>query len=305
MAWRSSAFLLTALLLSSSCSSSLEEKEPEAASTPSGAPNTSPSTEETTPPGEVLSEVGGSGVALARSGTASMSIDMEFEIATGLAQARGQGAFDFRQNSGYLDTAVTLPGVSKSLDLTTITDFPLAYTNLGEALEGLPLETPDLKPWFVLDWSVLDDQLVYEKALGLTRFTQIDIGMYSLFPGGISEAAEVGTERINGEPATHYETTFDLGLLVSKVPSKIQSVLWSMNSNFESGRCPMDVWIDADGRLVRAQFEMSLIDPSGGLERRMTVDLSFSDFGEKVKIDRPPSKDVMKVQELSEFSVVN
>jgi hypothetical protein len=313
MARRSSVLLLTALLLLSSCSSSPEEKEPEAVDSSSPTPTasipseeiTSPSSEETTSPGELLDAVHGSGDALVKDGTASMSIDVEFEASTGLAEAQGLGAFDYRQNSGYLDTAITLPGVSKPLDLTTITDFPLTYMNLGEALDKLPFETPDLKPWLVLDRTVLDDQIAYEKALGLMHFTQFDIGMYSLFPEGVVEATEAGSEPVNGSPATHYETTFDMGLLTSKVTPKIRSILWSMSSTIKVWRWPMDVWIDAEGRLVKAQFEMTLNDPSGGVERRMTVDLSFSDFGEKVEIDRPPSKDVMEVQELSDFSVAN
>ena len=243
--------------------------------------------------------------ALAKEGSASMSIDVDLELSTGLAQGRGRGAFDFQENSGFLDSTFALPGLSKPLDLTTIMEFPLAYMNLGQALEKLPFQTPDIKPWFVLDWTVVDDQVVYEKALGLLRMTQIDIGMYSLFPHGVVEAVEVGPEPVDGHPATHYETTFDIGLLSSKVPPKIRSVLWSFDSALESTRWPMDVWIDADGRFVRAQFELALIDPSGGVERKMKIDLSFSDFGEEVKIDRPPSKDVMKIQELSDFSIAN
>jgi hypothetical protein len=92
----------------------------------------------------------------------------------------------------------------------------------------------------------------------------------------------VGTDTIDDAPATHYHAVLDLAKYIDKVKTTLPSESAGVMKVFGKSSMPVDVWIDAKGRVV--QEELS-IDTKVGMSMDMTM--QFSSFGEPVTIDMP------------------
>jgi hypothetical protein len=92
----------------------------------------------------------------------------------------------------------------------------------------------------------------------------------------------VGTDTINDAPATHYHAVLDLAKYIDKVKAAMPSESAGVMKVFGKSSMPVDVWVDAKGRVV--QEELS-IDTKVGMSMDMTM--QFSNFGDPVTVEIP------------------
>jgi hypothetical protein len=99
----------------------------------------------------------------------------------------------------------------------------------------------------------------------------------------------LGTETVNGEPATHYRGTLDYGKLGADIKDeKVKAHLAKL------GPVPVDVWIDGDDHVVKLHLKIdaaafSPTAPDGSVELTMTI----SDIDEPVVVEAPPADQVV------------
>ena len=108
---------------------------------------------------------------------------------------------------------------------------------------------------------------------------------------------EVGHDKLRDVDTTHYHATIDLTKALDRVSADVAQRLGidpdQLGKSFEqlrtqagSDELPMDVWVDANGRLRRMRMEMGAA--SGGVH----IDMEMYDYGVDVSVQAPPADEV-------------
>ncbi len=193
-----------------------------------------------------------------------------------------QLTFDFSQ----------IPGLSQlgsgSKQVTMLIDYPDLYMNapfLSAAFAG--------KSWVKIDLSSV------ASSAGLGSLTSsagnVDPSQFLNYlrasSGGVTT---VGTETINGVTTTHYRATIELDKVVSRLPASEQAAATSAIATLEKETgltsLPIDVWIDAQHRVRRESFTLTIKTAAATSTVAVTID--FLSFGPTPAITPPPSDQV-------------
>jgi hypothetical protein len=106
----------------------------------------------------------------------------------------------------------------------------------------------------------------------------------------------VGSESIRGVETTHYHATLDLGKAIDKaqVPQSLRDSLQQVlaQSGAQAPVIPVDVFVDAGGRLRRVSMTLSAA----------TVTLDLYDFGVPVNVQAPPADQIVQFPSLGALS---
>lgn len=124
-------------------------------------------------------------------------------------------------------------------------------------------------------------------------------------PGEIIDAYEnadasvedLGSEEVNGVDATHYRITFDTSALIEELTPQERAEL-EASRIFADGMVPIDLWVSAEGYLVRMLME---IDASMAPESdvgTMRLQYDMFDIGGPVVIEAPPEDEVTAIEDL-------
>jgi hypothetical protein len=142
-----------------------------------------------------------------------------------------------------------------------------------------PAVNPGDKPWLLIS-STSSNPAVRQLAASLESITQSsDLDQYAAF----AEAATVevvGAGEVDGVAKTHYVLTVDVLQLPNDTPGR-QDLL-------SAGvvRVPVELWVDADGRPVKASQELTVQGQD------VTTVVTLGDFDEPVTITAPPADQV-------------
>jgi hypothetical protein len=101
---------------------------------------------------------------------------------------------------------------------------------------------------------------------------------------GVVEASEDGDEAVLGEPCKRYRTVASLPVASARSQRKMQPP--SSRGDLDLNRLPIDVWVDAAGRIRRAILHR---------DQSLTL-LELSNFGEPGAIDLPESDEILSDQ---------
>ena len=153
------------------------------------------------------------------------------------------------------------------------------------------------KPWLSMDLgAALGDLGLPQDSLG--QFEQTDPTQYLQYLAAVSsDVTEVGHDKLRDVDTTHYHATIDLTKALDRVPADVAQRLGidpdQLGKSFEqlrtqagSDELPMDVWVDANGRLRRMRMEMGAA--SGGVH----IDMEMYDYGVDVSVQAPPADEV-------------
>ena len=159
--------------------------------------------------------------------------------------------------------------------------------------QGMGTDTP----WLSMDLgAALGDLGLPQDSLG--QFEQTDPTQYLQYLAAVSsDVTEVGHDKLRDVDTTHYHATIDLTKALDRVPADVAQRLGidpdQLGKSFEqlrtqagSDELPMDVWIDANGRLRRMRMEMGAA--SGGVH----IDMEMYDYGVDVSVQAPPANEV-------------
>ena len=118
----------------------------------------------------------------------------------------------------------------------------------------------------------------------------------------------VGKEAIRGTDTTHYRLVVNLDKAIAQAPASQRDALTKLTNLYTIHTFPVDVWLDAQGRLRRFQ---QTIDPStihlpAGLSGPanpfaagpVTVTYELYDFGSQVDVNIPPADQVTDLNQL-------
>jgi hypothetical protein len=283
-----------------------------------------------------LAAIGAGGVAVSGCG-ASATLDpiaraaeissqqsgAKFSLTTQLASsALPGGGFSITAN-GYLDEhdrsgemtmdlsgipgASALPGGGAGT-VQMIFQYPVIYMNLP-FLAG---KLPEGKTWMELDLS----KAAQADGIDLSQLSSLDETDPTQFleylrasSGGVTT---VGRETVDGVPTTHYHATLQLSDILARLPSSAQAAAKSaLEKLSDGGAIPVDVWVDAQGRVRRIQLSLGVSVPAGasggvtGATVSGTTTMDFTSYGPIPAIVPPPAGEVFDATSLAAAGLAN
>lgn len=160
------------------------------------------------------------------------------------------------------------------------------------------------KPWVRLDPSTL--QALAGSQLGVPGLaTTLDFSSVLGWLRGVSgQITTMGNDRINGTPTTHYRAEVDLSRVAATIGSDAKNAAAIPQA---VGRTlPMDVWIDAQGRLRQLKAAVDLntlhapraVTRPGGDRGAVVLTVDFWNFGVTVHAVPPPANQVSDASSL-------
>lgn len=117
-----------------------------------------------------------------------------------------------------------------------------------------------------------------------------------------------GSETLFGVSTTRYHATLQLGRVLDQLPDAQKSVAKGLLDKLgNGGAIPVDVWVDAGGRLRRMQMSIGLTLPVGSAGATTgtspslsgTVTVDFTSYGPVPPILAPPSSQVFDASALA------
>jgi len=111
-------------------------------------------------------------------------------------------------------------------------------------------------------------------------------------------AEEVGIEDVRGAPATHYRAMTDPKKALERLPKNRRKGAGTIQRQLYGDRpLPVDVWIDARGRVVRTKFEVDLSNlpnaKAGGTTGVARLTAEYFEFGAPLYVYAPPESETV------------
>jgi hypothetical protein len=206
------------------------------------------------------------------------------------------GTFDQLAHTGQMTMDLSgVPGISSlggngQVQMRFIT--PDAYMNMP-FLAG---KLPEGKTWIKLDLS----QIAAADGLSASSLSSLDESNPTQFleylRGSSGEVVTLGSETVEGVPTTHYHATLQLSHILEKLPSSEQASAKAALEKLGTGNgIPVEVWIDAQGRVRRMQMAFSVGAglagaPAGGIS--FSITMAFKSYGPVPAVVAPPAGEV-------------
>jgi hypothetical protein len=236
---------------------------------------------------------------------ARISLTMRFSSSTlpgGFAITAG-GYVDERHHSGEMSMDLSgIPGASAlpgggAGTVQMIFQYPVIYMNMPFLAGRLP----GGKTWMKLDLTKAAQTAGIDISQ-LSSLNQTDPTQFlDYLRASSGDVARVGGESLGGVPTTHYRATLQLSRILDRLPASQQAqAKTALEKLGDGGALPVDVWVDAQGRLRRMQLSIGASVPAGtaggvagaaaSVSGMITID--FTSYGPVPAIVPPPSDQV-------------
>jgi hypothetical protein len=208
----------------------------------------------------------------------------------------GAGVYDGRSKSGALNMRFTVPQAAA----TQLGANP-GMEMIFDGSDGLVMymRSSLFKPLPAGKWVKMDlEKLADKQGVDLSAFMNANQADPSQSLGMLmasSDARVVNYDRVRGVFTTHYALRIDLKRLAKKNKALRQS-LQQLRKLAGIDSYPAEAWIDDQGRIRKLKVDMSFHSPLGVFTMSMTEELY--DFGVRVKIQAPPSSQVVDMSAL-------
>lgn len=206
-------------------------------------------------------------------------IDVSAKLNGKSASFGGSGAISEKGSQGSLSMEVD----GKSL--TEIIDKPYVYIKVPSDSET---SVTHGKPWIRANIDVFSDTL----GGGSFSSSSADPTQTLNFLKSAGTVTRIGSEAVRGAPATHYHAVIDLARYASAAAPSERAAAKRYTESFTrisgSSTLPMDVWIDAQGRVSRMMFTLSICGP-GGSRLRESLSMELYDYGSQQPVVQTPS----------------
>jgi hypothetical protein len=217
------------------------------------------------------------------------------QLPDGTVRINGKGVIDGTSGSANFDlgSALRAAGVPAGSSITEIylkqgNDYVI-YVQLG----ALASRVPGGKQWLELDLSKLGQSagIDLNQLMSGSQLQPADV--LSMLETEGASVHEIGAEKIDGTPTTHYRVTVDLAKAL-EAKGVTSPMLAGIASAMPS--IPEDVWIGSDG-LVR-RIKLSYGFQHQGKSMRVEMSMDIYDYGVDVTIAAPPSNEVFDATQL-------
>jgi hypothetical protein len=216
------------------------------------------------------------------------------------------GSIDERTRSGEMSMDLSgIPGAAAlsgggSGTMRMIFQYPVIYMS-APFLAG---QLPEGKTWMKLDLTKAAQAAGVDLSQ-LSSFNQTDPTQFLEYlrasSGGV---VRVGTETVDGVPSTHYQAALQLSSVLDRLPASEQSAAKAeLEKLGNAGAIPVDVWVDAQGRVRRIEMTVAANLPTGttgaaaGVSGTITMD--FSSYGSVPPIVPPPASEVFDASSIA------
>jgi LppX/LprAFG-like lipoprotein len=105
----------------------------------------------------------------------------------------------------------------------------------------------------------------------------------------LSDAKEVGKEKVGGEETTHYHGELDYQQVAKSGPQELRKAAELALKVMENTTVPVDVWVDDQGRVRQQRLELNTKAVSGSPAQKQTMTIGYSDFGVDASSIKAPS----------------
>lgn len=206
----------------------------------------------------------------------------------------GTGFINLRQHAGELTFDLSgMPSVSSAGGGTTavmVFKYPAVYAKIG-ALSG---KIPGGRTWLKIDLQ----KAAQAGGIDLSQLATgggSDPSQFVALLRGIGNVTRVGTEVVNGVSTTHYKAVLHLSRVADRLPPSERAAAQANVRAIEKvagDSLPVEVWVDAQNRVRREQFDEHVNLPlgAGALTGRIAVD--FLSFGPTPSVSAPPAGEV-------------
>ena len=234
--------------------------------------------------------------AVRAAGTASMKIGTA-EVATSVAmtaegrtdQFSGTGAFDFAKQLGSITLSVP-PDVSaqstESARVGGTLDEVVTPTTLYMRPSGSSGK-----------WVQVDSDRLADGDLISAGYTSPILAFAMLAGAGASggTVSYAGQDKVYDTPVAHYTGTLNLTAAANAAPAPESTALAAAGRSFTKQSVPFDVYLDAQGRVLRfvAHFEFPAPAPAKGLVS-IVSSTDLYDLGKPVSVAAPAAADVLQ-----------
>ena len=210
--------------------------------------------------------------AFLQKGTSSIrSTHLELEVDAAGNTIKGSGDETLKDGKAdAFDLTETIPSVG---DIRVLMVDGKTYVQLPAGIN------PGDKPWLLIS-TESSNPVVQQLATSLQSVTSSSsLDQYTAF----TQAATVrlvGSEPVDGVPATHYALSVDVTKLPNDTPGRSDLLSAGLVT------LPVDLWVDAKGRPVKVSEELTVQD------QKVTTLVTLSKFDEPVSITAPPADQV-------------
>ncbi|MFI5009189.1 MAG: hypothetical protein ACHQDY_02830 [Solirubrobacterales bacterium] len=203
------------------------------------------------------------------------------------------GSFDERAHTGQMTMDLSgVPGLSSlpgggDGQVRIVMVYPDIYMNMP-FLAG---KLPEGKTWMKLDIGKAAAAAGVDSS-SLSSLDQSDPTQFLEYLRGSSGGVvSFGSETIEGVPTTHYHGTLELSRVLSKLPGSEQAAAKAALEKLGTGDAfPVEVWIDAQGRVRRMEMSLGGAGATAGLSATITID--FKSYGAVPPVVPPPAGEV-------------
>lgn len=158
-------------------------------------------------------------------------------------------------------------------------------------------------------WISIDPKKLLGASADSLSQSQTDPSQYLAYISAVSDdASREGDDATLGEPMVRYHATLDVAKALRRdgIPAALRDRLDALAPAFGSLRVPMEIWVDAQGRVRKMQMQVFLADMLRGNsaasqipgDATMTMTIEYSHFGVPVSVDAPPASDVVPLSSL-------
>jgi hypothetical protein len=226
-------------------------------------------------------------VTLTESITQSNALPLQVTIS-------GQGSLDF--NSG--DTTLTFTSPQTAGDYSALFVSPNLYIQLPAADKA---QLPTGKTWISMNLNTISEAKLGTSLSQLSSSSQDSTQLLSYLQSvSTSGTTTVGPAAIKGVPTTEYKATIDLAKVADQKSPAEQAAIKSIEAQLNATTMPVQVWLDAQGRVrqVSKQLQLSTNSQSSGgttvpaASSSVSTTVDYYDFGTPVAVQPPPASQV-------------
>jgi hypothetical protein len=214
--------------------------------------------------------------ATANAGSASFTLTLTADDGTAPTTVEVRGKADLDGSSA--DLSATIPGDGGP---TTVRQ------RVVDGVVYLKVEGSDVLPatWVKLDPAALPEGAGQDLGgmLGGAGSGTVTAPLDALRE--VAEVEKVGTQEIDGIATTHYRATLDPAKLAAAF-GPLESMGLGGAAKLGAGTMPVDLWVDAEGRVVRVSQSVDLSAADAGT---ISWTLDLREFGEPLELTAPES----------------
>lgn len=216
------------------------------------------------------------------------------------------GAFDSATSS--MEMSIDMSSIGQLLGVEEMSE---ADSEMFEAMFAEPMQMRSIGNTAWIKWSLLDMLTGTEGKWLESELSGADVSSVGTSPADIihmlngldGDITTVGADTIAGVPTTHYSVAINLQALADLAGSQEFEDLNDFAAMFED--LPIDIWVDADGRLRRLEMSLSsdmfaaLLGPADSFS--MSIWYEISVYGADVIIVAPPADEIISGDSLDLF----